>query len=150
MIFQMRTEVHFNLAMALQAHWTRIRRLTLTNLMCQSVISIFDYLKYPRTITHVCISKAVFVSTSAVVGALADLQPTLVEMKLVDVYRTTIFAERIRLGDLERAWAVVKEGNPNGAMRSLEWTDVAGKVRCLVQRQLLDGGDRGEDMECIS
>lgn len=84
----------------------------------------------------------------SVISAIGRL-PNLVEVKLVDVYIGSIWEDRLRMSDLRKAF---EEREQNPLLRKpneteLRWDAVICKLKCSVQKQRLEGGDRGGDMD---
>lgn len=83
-----------------------------------------------------------------IVSALAR-SPNLVEVRLVDVYMGSIWEKRLRIEDLRKALEA-REQDPSLRKeneKELTWNALVQRVKCVVQKQRLQGGDRGEDME---
>lgn len=131
----------------LAGHWTRIQVLSLSNMACNGDFTIFhgfDSRMHPN-LKHVRLAQCVFVDPVQVVGALSRLQ-NVHEFNLVDAYHSSIWERRIRISDIQLAWVRCDEAGWPATAGPLPWATVAQKLRCLVERQRLDGGDRGDDM----
>ncbi|KAG8902806.1 hypothetical protein FRB99_004105 [Tulasnella sp. 403] len=149
------------LTTAIRLHWKRIRKLTLTNMDCSHIDGFLPLFaafvpEMHVNLTHLHIGQSVFVKPRDVVLALLNM-PNLCELTLADVYLLSIWGRRLRVEDLQEAIRDVIRGNlaRAGSGYSAEkeeesWTKVLSKVKCLVERQRLDGGDRGTDMLSVN
>ena len=109
--------------------------------------SIFDGFEndvHP-SLTQIVIAQTIHVRPEDVVSALARL-PNIVRMDLIDVYVSSIWERRLRLSDLLTVLEAKLQGNWMANETHFTIGDLKDRVHCLVQRQRLEGGDRGDDM----
>ncbi|KIO22086.1 hypothetical protein M407DRAFT_28361 [Tulasnella calospora MUT 4182] len=116
-------------------------------LACYSIFDAFDGAVQPN-LSQIEIAQAVHVEPLNIVSALARL-PNLAEVRLADVYMGSIWEKRLRMEDLRKALEA-RDQDPSLRKeneKELTWNAVMQKVKCVAQKQRLQGGDRGEDME---
>ncbi|KAG9043191.1 hypothetical protein FS837_009882 [Tulasnella sp. UAMH 9824] len=137
------------LVLACATRWTRLQRIKLTGLTCEgySIFDAFDGAVQPN-LSHIEIAQAVQVKPLNIVSALAR-SPNLIDVRLVDVYMGSIWEKRLRMEDLRKALEMTEQ-DPSLRKQNekeLTWNALVQRVKCVVQKQRLEGGDRGEDME---
>ncbi|KAG9018939.1 hypothetical protein FRB90_008133 [Tulasnella sp. 427] len=137
------------LTLGCATRWSRLQSIKLVGITCarDSIFDAFDAAVQPD-LRQIEIGQAVQVKALSIIRSLARV-PQLAQMRLVDVYMGSIWENRLRMEDLQNAFNTWQQdpASRRENEHELTWDDVVQRVKCLVKKQRLEGGDRGADME---
>ncbi|KAG8875146.1 hypothetical protein FRB97_005380 [Tulasnella sp. 331] len=130
--------------------WSNLVSLKLTNVNCTGC-NPFLHLHHTThpNLRYICLGQSVWVTPSAALFPAITL-PLLEKLTLVDVYLASIWQRRLRLSDLKEVWENISDHSTELSFWGVskpDWDTLKTRIECKVERQRLEGGDHGEDMD---